>query len=708
IYLIFILTFYFVFNNAVHIIYVNDGYNYDEVEAPLLPNYFKGPYYKLNKKYPSYPKENSYKKTNYDNKNGYKKKENYDTNYKSKDYGVVDVNYVPPIYNKDDNKEYKKPKYNYEVDYNKQNNNYNTNNYKNPTYSNYEDNTQYPTYENNNQYKTPEYNDQYNKQYKETNNYNKPEYKEDYNNKQSNYNYEKNNYKDKKSSEEYNNKGKSSYSKSSSGSSSSEDHSYNNKKYKHHSYESNEYENNYFNKRYNVPVYYKFLPNYRQPNIYYLRPVYYITTTTPAVTEETTILTTEETTESITTEISTDSPTTEISSTESETTTSISSTIDSTTQSESTTTLSSTIDSTTEISTTNSERTSTETIPTETSTTPTNETTTLTTSIGTEETITTPGGTEETTANSQRIFTETTPTVTEIPGTTPDSECPPDYEYNQPNNYCIKLSSPNQTNLTWNEANNEAKKNGAKLASIHNEKEDEFIKDLVNKQSGEDKNIYWIGLQMNATNGKIQKAEWSDKSNLNYGNPGNLKPNAGPYGTRTAINGNTAYAGISKNQDGKSSWGLYDKNQKGGYVWQIDLSGRKDNNNGDKDTTSNPGINTNGLPSGYTCTNECDPKSIELTQQNGQSAPIDEGFKEENNCRTTVLTCNSKEPIASIAFGSKGTVQANDGGKTKVRAKIYCAREETTQKVGWLRNVANNNPRLFFFVEEAHCEQQKS
>ncbi|KAF7633615.1 C-type lectin domain-containing protein [Meloidogyne graminicola] len=199
---------------------------------------------------------------------------------------------------------------------------------------------------------------------------------------------------------------------------------------------------------------------------------------------------------------------------------------------------------------------------------------------------------------------------------------------------------------------------------------DDYIKSLVNKQSGEGENVYWIGLHMDVIDGNIQNAKWTDNSYLFYGNPRNLKPNSKPYGPRTAINGSNAYVGISKDSAGKTSW--------------------------------------EGLPSGYTCTNECDYKSIELTQQDGQSAPIDEGFKDENNCRTTVLICNSKEPIASIAFGSKGTVQAKKGGKIKVRAKIYCAREETTKKVGWLRNVANNNPRLFFFVEEAHCEQQTS
>nr|CAD2188088.1 unnamed protein product [Meloidogyne enterolobii] len=40
-----------------------------------------------------------------------------------------------------------------------------------------------------------------------------------------------------------------------------------------------------------------------------------------------------------------------------------------------------------------------------------------------------------------------------------------------------------------------------------------------------------------------------------------------------------------------------------------------------------------------------------------------------------------------------------------MRAKVICAEEIATGKKGWIRVGANNNPNLFFFVEEAHCEQ---
>jgi len=35
-----------------------------------------------------------------------------------------------------------------------------------------------------------------------------------------------------------------------------------------------------------------------------------------------------------------------------------------------------------------------------------------------------------------------------------------------------------------------------------------------------------------------------------------------------------------------------------------------------------------------------------------------------------------------------------------VRAQVFCAEEKATGKKGWIRIGANNNPKLFFFVEE--------
>jgi len=35
-----------------------------------------------------------------------------------------------------------------------------------------------------------------------------------------------------------------------------------------------------------------------------------------------------------------------------------------------------------------------------------------------------------------------------------------------------------------------------------------------------------------------------------------------------------------------------------------------------------------------------------------------------------------------------------------VRAKVICANEDATGKKGWIRVKANNDPNLFFFVDE--------
>lgn len=247
------------------------------------------------------------------------------------------------------------------------------------------------------------------------------------------------------------------------------------------------------------------------------------------------------------------------------------------------------------------------------------------------------------------------------------------------------------------------------MASIHFKKEDDFIRDIVvNQTKGEGKEnpVYFIGLQVNGTNGTVESSAWSDKTRVNYGNPKDIKPNTDPYGPKTSFNGDKAFVGISKDPSGNASWGLYDENQKGGYIWKIDLSGRKSG-----PATNKPeggSRNNNGLPDGFTCTTGCSPSSIKLTPQNGQPSPVDEGPQESSGCQTTVLSCKTNKAISAIAFGDKGSVQAKDGDKTKVRAKIVCAREESTKKVGWLRNVANNNPKLFFFVNEARCEQQSS
>uniref|UniRef100_A0A915NDQ5 Uncharacterized protein n=1 Tax=Meloidogyne javanica TaxID=6303 RepID=A0A915NDQ5_MELJA len=118
------------------------------------------------------------------------------------------------------------------------------------------------------------------------------------------------------------------------------------------------------------------------------------------------------------------------------------------------------------------------------------------------------------------------------------------------------------------------------------------------------------------------------------------------------------------------------------------------------------GRNKHGLPDGYTCTTGCKPSSIKLKAVNGQPSPVDDGPMEKNGCQTDVLSCTVRQPIATIAFGNKGRFQSTFENKRHVRAQVFCAEEKATGKKGWIRIGANNNPKLFFFVEEAYCEQK--
>uniref|UniRef100_A0A914P5J2 Uncharacterized protein n=1 Tax=Meloidogyne incognita TaxID=6306 RepID=A0A914P5J2_MELIC len=116
-----------------------------------------------------------------------------------------------------------------------------------------------------------------------------------------------------------------------------------------------------------------------------------------------------------------------------------------------------------------------------------------------------------------------------------------------------------------------------------------------------------------------------------------------------------------------------------------------------------PGGN-NGLPAGYKCTTGCNPSSIKLKAEKGQPSPVDEGPTEKNGCQIDVLSCTTKQPIATITFGTQGSLKSNQPNKNNVRAKVICANEEATGKKGWVRNGVDNNPKLIF-VDEAHCEQ---
>ncbi|CAK5038703.1 unnamed protein product [Meloidogyne enterolobii] len=284
----------------------------------------------------------------------------------------------------------------------------------------------------------------------------------------------------------------------------------------------------------------------------------------------------------------------------------------------------------------------------------------------------------------------TTPTGTEGTPPTPKPPCPPDYEFFKEGNCCILISSPEKKPLTWKEASEEAKKNGARMASIHFKKEDDFIRNLVEKQpkgQGKDNPVYFTGLQVNATNGKIDKFTWSD----------NTRPNTDPWGPKTTFNGNTGFGGISKDPSGKATWGLYDPNQKGGYVWKIDLA-NKVPEPGNPTGGVGP-VGNNGLPAGYKCTTGCNPSSIKLKAEKGQPSPVDEGPVEKNGCQTDVLSCTTNQPIATIAFGTQGSLKSNQRDKRNVRAQVFCVEEEKTKKKGWIRNGVDNNPKLFFIEE---------
>ncbi|CAK5047944.1 unnamed protein product [Meloidogyne enterolobii] len=355
-------------------------------------------------------------------------------------------------------------------------------------------------------------------------------------------------------------------------------------------------------------------------------------------------------------------------------------------------------------------------------TTPPSEETTESTSDGTietnsEETSTiTPGSdatpvSDETRTDLTTLITPvsdetrtdlTTPIGTEGTPPTPKPPCPPDYEFFKEGNCCILISSPEKKPLTWKEASDEAKKNGALMASIHFKKEDDFIRNLVEKQpkgQGKDNPVYFTGLQVNATNGKIDKFAWSD----------NTRPNTDPWGPKTTFNGNNGFGGISKDPSGKASWGLYDPNQKGGYVWKIDLSKKDGGTKGPEPGTPTGGVGpvgNNGLPAGFKCTTGCNPSSIKLKAEKGQPSPVDEGPEEKNGCQTDVLSCTTNQPIATITFGTNGSLKANNFDKKNVRAKLICANEEATGKKGWVRNGVINNPKLFF-VEEVKWGKRK-
>uniref|UniRef100_A0A915PB59 C-type lectin domain-containing protein n=1 Tax=Meloidogyne floridensis TaxID=298350 RepID=A0A915PB59_9BILA len=336
------------------------------------------------------------------------------------------------------------------------------------------------------------------------------------------------------------------------------------------------------------------------------------------------------------------------------------------------------------------------------------EETTESTSEGTVGTLAITPGSDATPVSDDTRTDLTTLIGTEGTTSTPNTSCPPDYTFFKEGNCCIQISSPEKKPLTWKEASEEAKKNGARMASIHFKKEDDFIRDLVAKQpkgEGKDNPVYFTGLNVNATNGKINNFAWSDNTRVNYGSPKDIKPNTDPWGPKTTFNGNTGFGGISKDPSGKATWGLYDPNQKGGYVWKIDLS-KKVPEPGNPTGGGVPGGN-NGLPDGYKCTTGCNPSSIKLKAEKGQPSPVDEGPTEKNGCQTDVLSCTTNQPIATITFGTQGSLKSTQANKNNVRAKVICANEEATGKKGWVRNGVDNNPKLIF-VEEAHCEQQSS
>nr|CAD2142474.1 unnamed protein product [Meloidogyne enterolobii] len=141
---------------------------------------------------------------------------------------------------------------------------------------------------------------------------------------------------------------------------------------------------------------------------------------------------------------------------------------------------------------------------------------------------------------------------------------------------------------------------------------------------------------------------------------------------------------------------------------KVDLPKTENGNKGLEATNqggTGSGENKHGLPDGYACITGCNPSIIKYKAVNGHPSPVDEGPIEKNGCQTDVLSCTTRQPIATIAFTSKESVQSTLGDKRNVRVKVFCAEEKATGKKGWIRIGANNNPKLFFFVEEAYCEQ---
>jgi len=55
------------------------------------------------------------------------------------------------------------------------------------------------------------------------------------------------------------------------------------------------------------------------------------------------------------------------------------------------------------------------------------------------------------------------------------------------------------------------------------------------------------------------------------------------------------------------------------------------------------------LPDGYACITGCNPSIIKLKAVNGHPSPVDDGPREKNGCQTDVLSCTTRQPIATIA-----------------------------------------------------------
>ncbi|XP_036418623.1 galactose-specific lectin nattectin-like [Colossoma macropomum] len=86
--------------------------------------------------------------------------------------------------------------------------------------------------------------------------------------------------------------------------------------------------------------------------------------------------------------------------------------------------------------------------------------------------------------------------------------------------------------LTWPEAERTCKQSGAFLASVHDKNEDNFIKSLIKRHTGQDRPT-WLGGSQNVLNRWV----WSDGSAFNFSPWTKGEPNGSGRCLQTNYNG---------------------------------------------------------------------------------------------------------------------------------------------------------------------------